>query len=223
VIKIKISLILLTWNEIEGVKHIVPLISREWVDEIICVDGGSIDGTVEWLKNHNIPVYFQQKHGRAEAFRVGLSKANGDVLLYFSPDGNEDPADIPHIINKMKEGHDLVIASRFSKMSKSDDATFVRRFGNNFFTKLVNLFWNANVTDAINGFRAVKKSCLQDIAIEAKRFEVEIEMTIRAAKRGYRITEIPTHERRRISGKSKLNTFRDGWIYLKTILRELRS
>lgn len=223
VVKIKVSLILLTWNEAEGVKRIVPRISRRWVDEIICVDGGSTDGTVEWFKKHKIPVYFQRKRGRAEAFRVGLAKASGDTLLYFSPDGNEDPADIPKVINKMKEGHDLVIASRFSKLSKSDDATFVRRFGNIFFTKLVNLFWNAGVTDAINGFRAVKKSCLRDLGVDAKRFEVEIEMTIRAAKKGYKIDEIPTYEKPRVSGKSKLNTFRDGWIYLKTILRELRS
>lgn len=204
-------------------KRIVPKINRKWVGEIICVDRGSADGTVEWMKKRNIKVYFQEKPGRAEAFRVGLKKAKGGTLLYFSPDGNEDPADIPKLLEKIEDGYDLVIASRFSKKSKSDDATPVRRFGNVFFTKLVNICWGANVTDAINGFRAVRKKCLEDLGIDAKRFEVEIEMTIRAAKKGYRIAEIPTYEGNRIAGKSRLNTFRDGWIYLKTILRELRS
>lgn len=222
-IRIKVTMVLLTWNEIAGVKKLVPKISRRWINEIICVDGGSTDGTVEWMKENRIPLYFQEKPGRAEAFRVGLTKAKGDTLLYFSPDGNEEPADIPRLIQKLNEGYDLVIASRFSKLSKSDDATFLRRLGNVFFTKLVNLFWNAKVTDAINGFRAVRKKCLEDLGIDAKRFEVEIEMTIRAAKKGYKIAEIPTYEKIRVSGKSKLNTFRDGWIYFKTILRELRS
>ena len=218
----KVSIVLLTFDEIQGVKAIVPEISRKYADEIICIDGGSKDGTVEWLKSKQIPVYIQKIPGRAEAFRVGLDKAKGETIIYFSPDGNEDPKDIPKIIAKMEKGnYDLVIASRFLAQSKSDDATVIRRFGNRFFTMLVNLFWSAGVTDSINGFRAVKKKCLKDMGIDAKRFEVEIEMTIRAAKKGYKIGEIPTHEKSRIGGQAKLRTFKDGSIYAKTILREL--
>ena len=77
------------------------------------------------------------------------------------------------------------------------------------------------MTDAINGFRAIRKQCLEDLGIDAKRFEVEIEMTIRAAKKGYKIAEIPTYEGKRIGGEAKLRTFKDGSIYMKTILREL--
>ena len=217
----KTSLILLTLNEIEGIREIFPKISRKGIDEIICIDGGSKDGTVEWLKSKKVPIYTQTVPGRAEAFRLGMKKAKNEILIYFSPDGNEDPKDIPKLISKIREGYDLTIASRFSSQSKSDDAGFVRRFGNNFFTGLVNIFWSAGVTDVINGFRAVRKSCLEELGIDAERFEVEIEMTIRAAKKGYKIVEIPTYEGKRIGGQAKLQTFKDGSIYAKTIMREL--
>jgi len=217
----KTTIVLLTLNEIEGVKQVVPQINRKWASEIICIDGGSNDGTIEWLRSRKIPVHVQKIRGRAEAFRLGLKTAKGDAIVYFSPDGNEDPYDIPRITKKINEGYDLVIASRFSKKSRSDDATAVRRFGNNFFTLLVNIFWNAGVTDAINGFRGITKKCLTDLGIDAKRFEVEIEMTIRAAKKGYKIAEIPTYEKARIGGEAKLRTFKDGWIYARTLMREL--
>ena len=101
-IKIRVTLILLTWNEIAGVRELVPKISREWVDEIICVDGGSTDGTVEWMKEHRIPVYFQERRGRAEAFRVGLAKAKGDIPPSGSVSNNGAPPHVVRIASKRR-------------------------------------------------------------------------------------------------------------------------
>ena len=217
----KTTLIVLTLNEIEGVKSIMPRIDRNICDEIIVVDGGSSDGTIEYLTSNGFKVIGQREKGRGNAFRVGMENAKGDILVFFSPDGNEVPDDIPKLISKIKEGYDMVIASRFSKQSESHDATLIRRFGNWYFTKLVNIFWKANVTDAVNGFRAIKKKCMQKLDLKAIYFEIELEMTIKSAKKGYKITEIPTIEPQRIGGKGKLSTIRDGYIYMKLVIKEL--
>jgi glycosyltransferase involved in cell wall biosynthesis len=219
--KEKVTLILLTNNEIEGCKKIVPMLPKKYIDEFMCVDFNSTDGTLEFLKKMGYKTYAQSERGRGIAFRIGKKLAEGDILVFFSPDGNENPKDIPKLIKKMNEGNDMVIASRFHPNSISQDATPIRRFGNWLFTDLINLFWHANITDAVNGFRAIRKDVMENLNTRAKYFEIEIEMTIKCLKKGYRITEIPTMESKRIGGKAKLKTFRDGWLYTKFIFEEL--
>ncbi|MBI5229339.1 glycosyltransferase family 2 protein [Candidatus Micrarchaeota archaeon] len=217
----KTSLILLTWNEIEGCRAVVDKIPRNSVDEILVVDAGSTDGTTAFFKKRKIPVVIQKRKGRGDAFKEGLKNSTGDVLVFFSPDGNENPADIPKLVEGIKKGNDLVIASRFMKGSKSEDAGFVRGFGNNMFTFFVNLLFGAHVRDAVNGFRAIRRDKLERLNLSFKKFEIELEMTIRAAKLGYKIKEIPTFEAERIGGESKAKTLSTGWLYVKTILKEL--
>ena len=215
-----VSLIILTLNEIDGLKTMMPRIKKEWVDEIVVVDGRSTDGTIEEAKKQGYKVVVQEITGRGEGFRTGLNNSNGNIIIYFSPDGNEIPEDIPNLLKKQKEGYDQVIASRFSIDSVSHDATFIRRLGNNMFTWIINKIFGSNVDDAVNGYRLITRECMEDLATRAKNFEIEIEMTIRATKKGYKIAEIPTVEPKRTSGTAKLNTVIDGLKYVKLILRE---
>jgi len=214
------TLIILTLNEIEAVKHIYDQIPQKYVDEIIVIDGGSTDGTIDFFKRRGIPVFVQDVKGRGAAFRLGIKKAANEILIFFSSDGNERAGDIPLLIKKIKEGYDLVIASRFSPDAKSFDATFIRRLGNIVFTKLVNLRWRSRLTDVFNGFRGGKKECLRNLSLASNRFEIELEMTIKSIKNGLRIAEIPTVEDERIGGVAKLRTWRDGFANFKCFLQE---
>lgn len=216
----KTSLIVLTLNELPGFKKIMPRVKKKWVDEILVVDGGSTDGTVEYARKKGYNVISQKNRGRGDAFRTGMENSKGDVLIYFSPDGNEEPEDIPKLIEKMKGGYDMAIASRFGPGSVSHDATFVRRIGNNFFTGFINVLFGLRLTDAVNGFRAITRKAMQDIRTDAVHFEIEIQMTMRCARKGFRVTEIPTTENRRVFGQGKLGTIVDGSRYLKTIIAE---
>jgi glycosyltransferase involved in cell wall biosynthesis len=220
----KTTLVFLTWNELPALKKIFDKVPIDITDEVIAVDAGSTDGTIEFFKEKGIRVIIQKKQGRGLAFRDALNNTEGDVLIYFSPDGNENPDDIPKLIEKIKEGYDLVIASRFTKNAKSDDSDDplrIRKFGNRFFTLLVNLFWKAKVTDAINGFRAIKRSALKELNQDARGHEVEFQMTIRAAKLGYKIAEIPTIEMKRLGGEIKANTWEMGYRFMCFFLKEL--
>ncbi|MEM3399803.1 MAG: glycosyltransferase family 2 protein [Candidatus Micrarchaeia archaeon] len=219
----KRTLLLITLNEATGLNCVYDKMPIELFDEVICVDGGSTDGTVEFLEEKGVRVVRQSGAGRGCAIMEGIGLANGETIVVFSPDGNEDPSDIGKLVEVLEAGYDLVIASRFCKGSRSDDAGIVHGFGNRMFTKIVNIIWGSNLTDIINGFRAFRKSRIVPLQLNARFFALETEMTIKAIKRGYKIVEIPTYEMRRIGGRSKLNTVKGGLEVLGVILRELIS
>src|SRR5215831_8327419 len=115
------TVLALTLNEIDGVKAILPQIDRAWVDQIIVVDGGSTDGTIEWSREHGYEVYVQKRRGIRFAYLEVLPLIQGDVVLCISPDGNCPVEYIPQLLTKINEGYDLVIGSRYKGDSKSED------------------------------------------------------------------------------------------------------
>lgn len=217
------TLIILTRNEIDGLKAVIRKIPFESVDEFFAVDYKSTDGTVEFFEKNKIPVIHQKKPGRAEAFKIGVKRAKGEILVFFSPDGNEDPADIPRLIEAIKDC-DLAIASRFLKDSRNeeDDKIFkFRAWANIAFTILARIFWGGHVTDTINGYRAIRKKAFRRMRLDASGFAVEYQMTIRALKLNLRISEIPTIEGNRIGGTSTSYAIPTGIKFLGYLLREI--
>lgn len=229
----KVSLIVTTLNEIEGMKAIMPRIKREWVDQIIVLDGGSTDGTIEYSKEQGYFVYVQKQKGFRHAYTEVLPYIEGDVLLTFSPDGNSIPELIPDIITKMREGFDMVIASRYLGPAKSDDDDLVTGFGNWLFTNSINLLHGGKYTDAMVIFRAYRKQIIYDLGLERdeayttpeKLFRTKISweplLSIRAAKARLKIGEIPGDEPPRIGGERKLRILKWGAAYYFQILREV--
>src|SRR5262249_51809327 len=130
-----VTLLIPTLNEIAGLKAIMPRVRRDWVDQILFLDGGSTDRTVEWVRSHGYELYMQKQPGIRQGYTEVLPLIEGDVILTFSPDGNCIPELIPELIAKINEGHDLVIASRYLPPARSDDDDLLTAFGNWLFTK----------------------------------------------------------------------------------------
>ena len=217
------TLVILTWNEINGLKKIFPLIPKDEIDEIFAVDGGSKDGTLEFYKENKVKVFLQEKKGRGEAFRIAIREARNENLVFFSPDGNENPRDILNLFNCLNEGYDMVIASRFMKGSRCDEddkLIKIRKFGNKTFTRIANILFNGNLTDSINGFRGIKKETWRKINPDADGFGIEFQTSIRALKKRMRIKEIPTIEKERIGGESTARSFKVGWQFIWLLHRE---
>lgn len=223
----KISLVFLTLNEIVGLNTLFAKVPLSEVDEIFAVDGGSTDGTVEFFEKHDVPVYFQDIKGRGEAFRVAFRKASGDALILFSPDGNEDPVDIPKFRIYLEAGNDLVIATRMTKEAhnEEDEKPFRwRKWVNNAFTFLANIFWNRSgryVTDTINGYRAITKDAWRVLALDGPGYTIEFQGSIRALKRRMKIAEFPTYEYIRFDGRDGSPSFSTGVAFIKILLKEL--
>lgn len=221
---IETTLVILTRNEISGLKSLIKKIPLKTVDEYFAVDYKSTDGTVEYFEKYKIPVVKQGKPGRGEAFRIAAKKAKGKYLIFFSPDGNEDPADISKLVKLIKGGNDLVIASRFMRQSRNEEDDQVlkfRKWANQAFTLGIRVVWGGKVTDSINGYRAIKKELFNKLSLDATGFAIEFQMTIRALKLKANIAEIPTIEGNRIGGQSTAIAIPTGLKVLKLFFREI--
>ncbi len=222
-----ISLAILTLNEIEGLKRIFNRIPMDSVDEVFAIDGGSTDGTVEFLKANKITVYPQAVKGRGEAFREAFRRAKGDALILFSPDGNEDPNDIPKFRPLLSAGNDIVIATRMVKgaWNEEDDQFLkLRKWVNNAFTFLANIIWNRGpwASDTINGYRAITKKAWDILALDGPGYTIEYQGSIRAFKRGLKITEFVTLEARRFDGADGSPSIPTGIAFVKIFFYELK-
>jgi glycosyltransferase involved in cell wall biosynthesis len=220
---LKTSLIIFTRNELEGLKTIFPRIPFDIIDEVVAIDAHSTDGTLEYLQSKRIKVTLQRNLGRGNAMIEGATQTTGDYVIFLSSDGNENPADIPRLLEKLKD-NDIAVASRFMNGGHSDDSDdplLIRRLGNRFFTFLVNIIWRAGVTDSTNGLRAIRRDAWNRLAIDSPYHEAEFQMTIRAAKLGMKIGEIPTVEGSRIGGRRYASTTKMAWTFTKFLLREI--
>src|SRR5580658_683706 len=160
-----VTLLVPTLNEIDGMKLIMPQVQPGWCDQIIVLDGGSTDGTIECAKGFGYEVVIQEQPGLINAYRQVYPLIRGDVLVTFSPDGNSVPQLIPALTDKMKEGYDMVIASRYAGGAKSDDDTPMTAAGNWTFTKLINVLFGGHYTDAMVIYRAYKTKLIEDLGL----------------------------------------------------------
>lgn len=214
------TLAILALNEIEAIQVVVPQIQRDWVDEIIVVDGGSTDGTIEWCEAHGLRVLRQRRRGYGAGMREVIAIARGDVVIEFMADGNCDPAAIPRLVAKISEGYDLVIGSRYTDGARSFDDTVVTRFGNWCFTSMINLLFGGSFTDAMMGFRAYRIAAFKTMQIDEDGLTFPTQGSIEFTKYGYKVGEVGASEPKRIGGVRKAHNFRTGVALLKMIVRE---
>lgn len=216
----KVSLLFFTLNEIDGMKAIMPRIKREWYDELIIVDGGSTDGTIDYARGHGYAIFVQKEKGAGAAFLEAMEKITGDIIIVFSPDGNSMPGKIPELVEKMKEGYDIVIASRYLGGAESYDDDAVTALGNKIFTGLTNLLFGGKITDSLVMYRAYTRSVIEELKVDSKSSSWGGQILFRALKKKKKIGEIPADEPARIGGIRKMQPLRNGLVELSMILRE---
>tara|TARA_B110000014_G_C20107096_1_gene582402 strand:- start:198 stop:857 length:660 start_codon:yes stop_codon:yes gene_type:complete len=216
------ALLILTWNEVEAARVIFPKIKKEWVDEILVVDGGSTDGTIEEAGRVGFNIMKQEIKGHGGAIISGVNNTKSDNIIIFGPDGNHEPEEIPKLIKKIEEGFDQVVVSRFTKQSviKEQNYGFVK-FGNQFFTFFVNLLFRGNLSDTMTDSRIITRKAFEELNFDVLLLDSTLTMSIRGMKRKQKMTEIVGDQGRRIGGERKMKPFKTGMLLIKRIIKEL--
>jgi glycosyltransferase involved in cell wall biosynthesis len=216
-----VSVIIPARNEAANLPHVFSTLPP-WVDEIVLVDGHSVDDTVAVTRAlcPRAKVIAQTGQGKGDALLTGFAAATGDIIVTIDADGSTDGGEIIHFVGALVAGADFAKGSRFSGSGASDDITGVRRYGNRLLSILVNRMFGTQFSDLCYGYNAFWARHLDAMEVDCTGFEVETLMNIRAAKAGLKIHEVPSHERCRIYGASNLSAVRDGWRILKVILQE---
>jgi dolichol-phosphate mannosyltransferase len=215
-------------DEIDGIIQLFDQIPFDKFDEVLAIDGMSTDGSAEFLDKRGINVVTQTINGRGQAFRDAFNNTESDVLVFYGPDGNEDPLDIEIFIQEFKNNKNagMVVARRLGDgaINKEDFKIFKpRKWVNIIFNVIANILWNRGnyVHDTINGFRAITRETWDKIKIDTDGYTVEYQSTIRCFKYKISIVEFPTHELQRIGIKSGSPAFHTGIKFIRLLISEV--
>jgi glycosyltransferase involved in cell wall biosynthesis len=230
----RISVVIPALNEARNLREVLPTLPP--VHQVIVVDGGSVDGTVDIAREllPGVVTITQVRRGKGNALAAGFAGVTGDVVVMFDADGSADPAEIPTFVEALVEGADFAKGSRFRRGGGSADITRIRRLGNRFLHTWMNVSFRTRFTDLCYGYNAFWADLIPlldlpepDLAVPAggqmlwgDGFEIETLINCRFAGAGLSITEVPSVERRRIHGESNLRAIPDGWRILRTLRTE---
>ncbi len=183
----------------------VVLRCREYVDEVLVVDDGSLDRTAEVAKRANAVVYrHESKQGKGGAIQSALDYArrNGfEAMVLVDGDGQHDPAEIPQLLGPILSGEaDLVCGIRYKATTHMPR---YRRVGKRALDYLTAFGAKGTVTDSQCGFRALSRLAIDTLHLEERDFAVDSEMLIDARGKGLRIREVPVHVRYDVEGSTK--------------------
>jgi glycosyltransferase involved in cell wall biosynthesis len=198
---------------------------RPHADEMLVVDGCSRDRTPAIAASLGARVIVDHGLGKGEALRLAIDAATTGILVFIDADGSHEPADIPRLVEPIRADRaDLVIASRGKGGSDELHGTleqFIRYVGSQLIMLAINYRWNVRLTDSQNGFRAIRTDVARQLGLTSNLTTIEQEMLMKALKRGYRVSEIASHEYERRSGVSKVVVWKLWHAYLWSVFRNL--
>lgn len=226
----RVSVIIPALNEERNLPHVASRLPKD-IDEIIFVDGNSLDNTVEVARQlwPDAVHLTQTRKGKGNALACGFAAATGDIIVMIDADGSTDPAEIPRFVGALVSGADFAKGSRFIQGGGSADITKLRRLGNKALNGLVNLLFDTQYTDLCYGYNAFWRRCLDPMRLPeidhgepqwGDGFEIETLINVRVAAEELKIAEVASFEESRIHGVSNLNAVTDGLRVLRTINRE---
>ena len=198
-----ISVIIPVLNEEKAIAFVINDIPKSLVNEIIVVDNGCTDRTVEIAKEHGARIVTEPRRGYGRACLAGIAAVQSpDVVVFLDGDYSDDPTEMHALIQPIREGQsEFVIGTR--KPCEKGALLPQARFGNKLATHLMHICFGVKYTD-LGPFRAIRYDKLKALKMQDQNFGWTIEMQLKAARMGLKVCEVPVSYRKRI-GTSKIS------------------
>lgn len=189
--------------------------------KIVILEETDVD-TINSVKNFtDVKIHFQYSKGYGAAIVEGIKIVDTKYFCIINADGSMDPIDLKKMFQKIEDKNiDLLFASRYEKPEGgSDDDNLITLVGNYFFTSLGKLLFRLKITDILFTYVMGKTSKFNLLNLSSKDFTLCVEMPIKAKRAGFKLSTIPSFERRRIAGTKKVNAFFDGLLILIKMIK----
>ena len=220
---VEVSVVMPCLNEERSVgicvrKALEGLAAAGRVGEVIVADNGSSDNSAEVARAAGASVVKEEARGYGNAYMTGFSAAQGRIIVMGDSDDSYDFTQLGALVDKIGEGYDYVLGSRFDGEIRKGAMTWSHRYiGNPILTGVLNRFFGLKSSDAHSGMRAFTRSALDRMALRCEGMEFASEIVVKAAQSNLRVAEVPIVYHPRV-GESKLNSLKDGWRHLRFML-----
>lgn len=208
-----LSLVIPVYNEAESLPHLFdelkPVLATLKTYEIIFIDDGSTDGSLAVLKSfskkvENIKIFsFRKNQGKSVALSLGFNKAKGDYIVTLDADLQDKPSEIVKLLDKVKNGYDLVCGWR-----KDRKDSLEKIISSKLFNALASIFWGTDLHDYNCGLKVIKREAAQKINLYGGMHRF---IPLLVHERGFKVTEVPVIHRVRKYGKSKYGFSKIWW------------
>ena len=175
--------------------------------------------TRQAIKNFDCEILDQKGEGFGSALIEGINKVQTKYLCIFNADGSFDPKYLNRMVELLDTKYDFVFNSRYVDEGGSDDDTFLTYIGNKFFTLSCKLLFSLNISDVLFTYVMGKSYAFKELDLQNNDFTFCIELPVKAKLNKFDCISLPSYERSRISGKKKVNEFKDGFLILISIIR----
>jgi glycosyltransferase involved in cell wall biosynthesis len=230
--KLTVSFLIPAFNEASTIEEVLDRIAELPLrTQVICVDDGSWDGTLELLRARaeqtpHMIVVSQRNQGKGAAIRRAIPYVTGDIAVIQDADMEYDPAEVPRLIEPIQRGvADVVYGSRLSGGQPQRAYMFWHLVGNKFLTLTTNILFNTTLSDMETGYKAFRADVLSGLDLRQDSFTIEPEITAKICKQKLRIYELPISYYGRTYEEGKKITWRDGfkalWVLAGTRIGKL--
>ncbi len=202
----------------------LPIVLQEIKDmqlscKIIVVVPEYDKSTIEAIAKFDCKILIQKGEGFGNALIQGLNESNTKYSCIFNADGSFDPKYLLEMSEKLDQGIDFIFNTRYIRPGGSDDDTIITYIGNKFFTFICQILFRLNISDVLFTYVMGRAEAFKKLELTSNDFTFCIELPVKAKFNNYKISDYPSFERSRISGKKKVNEFKDGFLILISIIR----
>jgi dolichol-phosphate mannosyltransferase len=222
----KLEVIIPTLNEEATIKETIEKVRNASTrlsinTSILVVDANSVDRTVEICREEkDVRVVLQRGRGKGNAMREAIEHTDADIVIFVDGDATYSVENMEQMVQPLLNGAaDMTVGCRAAGKREKGSISAINRIGNKIFNSLINFAMKSHVRDSLSGYRALHRKKFKELVLFSDSFEIEVEMTVEAIAKGFKVIEIPVeYNTRKSTSLTKLDPLGDGFRIGRTLL-----